>query len=47
MRWETVAPYASIALNVACFGGYTLAGQHAKSLYWVGATIINIALIMM
>ena len=44
MRWELIAPYASISINLACLARYTYAGQHAKSLYWVGATVINVAL---
>jgi hypothetical protein len=32
---------------VLIIAGYAWAGQHAKSLYWVGATIINVTLIMM
>jgi hypothetical protein len=45
MRYEQVAPFIGLLLNVASLIGYACAGDWHKAAYWFGAAIISSSLI--
>jgi hypothetical protein len=46
MRLEHILPACSIALNLGCLAGYAWVHDWPRALYWVGAAIINVALLI-
>lgn len=47
MKVEALLPVCSLLLNVGCTVGYAFAENWPKSAYWLGAAIINTALLFM
>jgi hypothetical protein len=44
MRWEKIAPFISLTLNLWSMGGYAYAHDWHKAAYWFGAAIITASL---
>jgi hypothetical protein len=45
MRWKQAAPFVSLLLNVVSIFSYAWVGDWHKTVYWIGAAVINVALV--
>lgn len=44
--WYKLAPFISLLLNIVSLASYALAGKWAVCIYWLGAVLINVSILL-